>query len=72
MLSGSFLGGYAALIVWMAGMKYAMVSEASVLNQMNSVFIFILGVIILKEPATLKKILALGIAFCGVILVLLG
>jgi drug/metabolite transporter (DMT)-like permease len=72
MLSGSFLGGYTALIAWMAGMKYAMVSEASVLNQMNSVFIFALGVIILKEPATQKKILALGIAFCGVILVLLG
>lgn len=72
MLSGSFLGGYAALIAWMAGMKFAMVSEASVLNQMNSVFIFFLGVILLKEPATRKKVLALVIAFCGVILVLLG
>ncbi len=72
MLSGSFLGGYAALIAWMAGMKYASVSEASVLNQMNSVFIFVLGVIILKEPATQKKIFALGIALCGVVLVLLG
>jgi drug/metabolite transporter (DMT)-like permease len=72
MLSGSFLGGYAALIVWMAGMKYAQVSEASVLNQMNSVFIFVLGVIFLKEPAARKKVLAFGIAFCGVILVLLG
>jgi len=56
----------------MAGMKYASVSEASVLNQMNSVFIFVLGVIILKEPATQKKIFALGIALCGVVLVLLG
>jgi drug/metabolite transporter (DMT)-like permease len=72
MLSGTFLGGYAALIPWMAGMKYASVSEASVLNQMNSVFVFVLGVIILKEPATRKKILALGIAFGGVVLVLLG
>lgn len=72
MLSGSFLGGYAALIAWMAGMKYTTVSEASVLNQMNSVFIFALGVILLKEPATPKKVLALGTAFCGVILVLLG
>ncbi|MFW6140643.1 MAG: DMT family transporter [Acidobacteriota bacterium] len=72
MLSGSFLGGYAALIAWMAGMKYALVSEASVLNQMNSVFIFVLGVIFLKEPATRKKVLALGIAIWGVILVLLG
>jgi len=72
MLSGSFLGGYAALLAWMAGMKYTFVSVASVLNQMNSVFIFVLGVLILKEPATPKKVLALGIAFCGVILVLLG
>ncbi|MCD6517395.1 MAG: DMT family transporter [Candidatus Aminicenantes bacterium] len=72
MLSGSFLGGYAALIAWMAGMKYASVSEASVLNQMNFVFIFLLGVIILKEPVSRKKIFALGIAFGGVLLVLLG
>ena len=72
MLSGSFLGGYASLIAWMAGMKYASASEASVLNQMNSVFVFVLGVIILKEPATRKKIIALGIAFGGVLLVLLG
>ncbi len=72
MLPGSFLGGYVALVAWMAGMKYAMVSEASILNQMNSVFVFALGVVILKEQATQKKIFALGIAFGGVVLVLLG
>jgi len=53
-------------------MKYASVSEASVLNQMNFVFIFLLGVILLKEPVSWKKIFALGIAFSGVLLVLLG
>ncbi|MBD3414787.1 MAG: EamA family transporter [Candidatus Aminicenantes bacterium] len=72
MIPGSVLGGYVALVAWMGGMKYALVSVASVLNQTNSVFIFILGVIFLKEPATRKKVVALGLAFLGVVLVLLG
>lgn len=70
MLSGSFLGGYLSLIAWMAGMKYAQASEASVLNQMNTIFIFILGIIFLKEKLTPKKAAAFILAATGVILVI--
>ncbi|MFO7866036.1 MAG: DMT family transporter [Candidatus Aminicenantes bacterium] len=69
MLSGSFLGGYLALIAWMGGMKYAQASEASVLNQMNTIFIFVLGILFLKERLTPKKTLAFILAAAGVILV---
>jgi drug/metabolite transporter (DMT)-like permease len=69
MFSGSFLGGYLSLIAWMAGMKYAQASEASVLNQMNTIFIFVLGIIFLKEKLTPKKTLAFILAATGVVLV---
>jgi drug/metabolite transporter (DMT)-like permease len=53
----------------MAGMKYAQASEASVLNQMNTIFIFVLGIIFLKEKLTPKKTLAFILAATGVVLV---
>jgi drug/metabolite transporter (DMT)-like permease len=71
MIPGSFLGGYLALIVWMGGMKLIQASEASALNQMSTVFIFVLGVIFLKERATKEKIIALLLAVIGVFLVTL-
>jgi drug/metabolite transporter (DMT)-like permease len=43
MVPGSFFGGYLSLIAWMGGMKFIQASEASALNQMSTVFIFILG-----------------------------
>jgi drug/metabolite transporter (DMT)-like permease len=69
MLPGSLLGGYAALLIWMAGMKLTLASISSVLNQMTSVFIFVFGVIFLKEKASFFKLLALGLAVAGAILV---
>jgi len=71
MLPGSFLGGYLALVFWMGGMKLTQVSTASALNQMNSVFIFVLGIILLKEHYTTSKILSLLLAVTGVLLVTL-
>lgn len=71
MLPGAFLGGYLALVLWMGGMKLTQVSTASALNQMNSVFIFILGVVLLKEHYTKGKIISLLLAVTGVLLVTL-
>lgn len=71
MIPGSFFGGYLALVVWMGGMKFIQASEASALNQMSTVFIFVLGVIFLKEGATKEKIIALLLAGLGVFLVTL-
>lgn len=69
MLSGSFLGGFVSLLAWMGGMKYTLASQASALNQLTTVFIFVLGAIFLKERVTKRRVLALFLAFAGAILV---
>lgn len=71
MVPGSFFGGFLALVVWMGGMKLIQASEASALNQMSTVFIFVLGVIFLKERASKEKITALLLAILGVLLITL-
>jgi len=69
MVPASIIGSYLAFMAWMGGMKYAQVSVASALNQMSTVFIFVLGVIFLKERASPGRLLALLIAIGGVVLI---
>jgi drug/metabolite transporter (DMT)-like permease len=66
---GAFLGAYISPVVWMAGMKYTLVSIAAPLNQLNSIFIFVLAAIFLKEKVTRAKIAALALATIGALLV---
>jgi len=70
--SGSFIGAYLALIVWLIGMKYTTVSISAVLNQMSQIFIFILAAIFLKEPFDKDRIFSTVIAFIGALLIILG
>jgi drug/metabolite transporter (DMT)-like permease len=72
MASSSVFGGYLAYTAWMGGMKYTSASIAAALNQMSTVFIFVLGIILLKERATGKRFLALGLAVTGVWLITFG
>lgn len=67
--SSSIFGGYLAYTAWMGGMKYTLASTAAALNQMSTVFIFILAVVLIREKATAGKILALALAVGGVTLV---
>jgi drug/metabolite transporter (DMT)-like permease len=46
-------------------MKYARVSVAAALNQLNAIFIVILAAIFLKERLTPWKIVAVVLAFAG-------
>ena len=71
-LPGSFLGAYVSLVVWMGGMKYTQASVASALNQTSNVFIFILGLLFLRERANPLKVAAVFLAFLGVGAVSLG
>lgn len=71
MIPGSILGGFFGFIIWTGGMKYIQASEASALNQMNMIFVFILGVIFLREKVTTVRVLALTLAVIGAVLVTL-
>ena len=69
LISSSVFGGYLAYTAWMGGMKFTQASTAAALNQMSTVFIFILAVVLLREKATTGKLLALALAVGGVLLV---
>ncbi len=68
-LSGTFIGTYLALVIWLAGIKYTTASIASALNQTSSIFVFIFARIILKEKITRQHLIALLIAITGICLV---
>jgi drug/metabolite transporter (DMT)-like permease len=65
LIPASFFGSYLSLILWMGGMKYAKASVASVLNQLNTIFIVIIAAIFLREKLTGWKLLAVALAFVG-------
>jgi drug/metabolite transporter (DMT)-like permease len=65
LVPASFFGSYLSLILWMGGMKYAKASVASVLNQLNTIFIVIIAALFLKEKLTGWKLLAVALALVG-------
>jgi len=69
---GSFFGAYITMLFWLGGMKFTQASIASALNQTNSIFVVILAAVWLKEPLNARRIIAVFIAFLGVILVSFG
>lgn len=72
-LSGSFMGAYVAMILWVAGMKFTeQTSIAASLNQTSNIFVFLLAVFILKEPLTPHKIAGIAIGVTGAFLVTFG
>jgi drug/metabolite transporter (DMT)-like permease len=72
MLGGSFVGAYLAMVLWLAGMKYALASVASALNQTANVFIFIFAALLLREAITRRRTLGIVLGFAGAILVSFG
>ena len=71
-LAGSFMGGYLAMILWLAGMKYTQASTSAVLNQTTNVFIFIFAAIFLRERITTQRTVGIVIAVLGALLVTFG
>lgn len=72
LLSGSFLGTYLSMIVWIAGFKYTLASVAAILNQVSVIFILVLAWIFLKERLTPRKILGSLLGVAGVVLMILA
>ena len=69
LVPGSVLATYLSNVCWLGGMALTAASVASVLNQMSTIFIFILAAIFLKERITPIKLAAVLLAFAGAILV---
>jgi drug/metabolite transporter (DMT)-like permease len=67
-LPASIVGNYLAMIAWLAGFKYTLVAVAAVLNQLATIFTFVLAAIFLKEPVTLPRLIAIVLAVSGALL----
>ena len=72
MLPGSLLGTYFALLLMIGGLKYALASTATVLNQTSNLFIFILAVLLLREPINPIRIAGIVLGVLGAVLVTFG
>ncbi len=68
-VAGSFLGAFVSMIIWIGGMKYTQASTAAALNQTTTIFIFVFAGLLLKEPMTVRRTIAIGLAFAGASLV---
>lgn len=68
LVPATFFSAYLSMILWMGGMKYTQASIASALNQLNTIFIFILAAVFLKEKITPLKLIAVALAFAGAML----
>jgi len=71
-VSGSFMGAYLSMILWLGGMKYTQASTAAALNQTSNIFIFIFAALILKEKITSIRLAAIGLGVIGAVLVTFG
>lgn len=67
-LPASIVGNYMAMLAWLAGFKYTLVSVAAILNQLSTIFTFILAAVFLKEPVTLPRMIAIVMAVAGALL----
>ncbi|UCG61454.1 MAG: DMT family transporter [Candidatus Zixiibacteriota bacterium] len=68
-LTGSVIGGYLAMLLWLAGMKFTQVSTAAALNQTTNIFIFIFAAVFLKEKINLQRTVGIILAIIGAMLV---
>jgi drug/metabolite transporter (DMT)-like permease len=62
------VGNYLAMLAWLAGFKYTLVSVAAILNQLATIFTFLLAAAFLKEPITQPRLLAIALALSGALL----
>ena len=72
MIPAAVIGTYVSLLFWLGGMKYTLASTAAALNQTATVWTFVLGALLLREPITWLRILGLVLGIGGVALVTFG
>ncbi len=70
LLFGCFIGTYVAMIVWLAGYKYAKASVAAILNESAALWIMLLAWWLLDDRLNRAQLLSASLIACGVLLVL--
>lgn len=70
-ITASFLGAYASMMMWLAGYKLIPASEASVLNETANAWIVFLAWLMLGESIGGRKVVGLLLTFTGVVIMLL-
>lgn len=68
-VAGSLMGAYVSNLLWLAGFKYANVTVAAVLNEMNSVFIVLLAAWLFKDHLRGRQLAGCAVAVAGVLVV---
>ncbi|MCB0393682.1 MAG: DMT family transporter [Bdellovibrionales bacterium] len=68
----AILGSFLATLCWLSGFKYTEAGRAAIYNQMSSVLIAILGIIILREKLTSRKVLGILMGVAGGIVISLS
>ena len=72
MISAAILGTFLSVIFWLLGFKYTLAGRAAVYNQLSTIIITIMAIIIYKEQINLKIIIAVLFAFIGAMIVSLS
>lgn len=67
----SVLGTTVSMMAWLGGFKFTLASVAATLNQLSTIFIFVLAAVFLKEPMTGRRTIAVIMAMVGALLVTL-
>ena len=70
-VSGSFLGSYLSMLLWLAGYRLIPASEASVLNQTSSAWIVLFDWLLLGERISGRRLLGLLLTFVGIMVILI-
>ena len=71
-LPGTILGSFVALLLWIAGAKYAQVTTAAILNQTSALHTLVLASLFLGEPFTRQRVTGALLGVAGILLVTLG
>lgn len=66
----SILGTYVALLFWILGFQNTLVSRAAIANQSTTIFVILFALVILREPITKRKALAVVLGVSGVVVIL--
>lgn len=70
-IPASVLGAYVSMTAWLGGFKFTLASVAAILNQLSTIFIFVLAAVFLGESMSLRRTLAVIMAVAGALLVAL-